>query len=110
MPDLNEYAQEVMENSERWGFNVTPSYNGILMESLCLCGEVGEFANIIKKLPRTLAQRNGITEEQLLAQAREELIDVLIYFCKLSVFLEMNIEEEWKQKQTVLHKRWRGEI
>jgi len=108
VPELNELIKEVMENSAKWGFNVTPDYDGILMEALCLCGEVGEFANCIKKLPRTLSQRNGITEEQLIVQAWEEMIDILIYWCKLAHFLGMDVDADWKRKQAILQERWGG--
>ncbi len=64
--------------------------------TVALCGEAGELANVVKK-----AVRNGATKERL-AQIREELADVLIYFCKILDIVQGDFDAAWDYKHKVL--------
>ncbi len=55
-----------------------------------LLGELGEFANDVKKSHR----ESGLRKDEL----REELTDTFIYLIKLSLLLDMDLETEHKKK------------
>jgi len=55
-----------------------------------LLGELGEFANDVKKSRR----ESGLRRQEL----REELTDTFIYLLKLSLLLEMDLDEEHRKK------------
>lgn len=76
--------------------------------ALCLAGEVGEFANEVKKILREYRSfKRSPTEEQL-SKLREELADVFIYLIKLSdQVLKMNLEEEYLKKMNKNKERFK---
>lgn len=100
MFDLDRAVEHVKVDTEHWGFETD-----LILDGLCLCGEIGELANVIKKLNRPEHLRGKATDV-LLAELREELIDVLIYTCKIIGATGMDITEEWEKKDAILHKRW----
>jgi len=55
---------------------------------VALAGEVGEFANIVKKMRREYMHL-GVEERDRLDQLREELIDIFIYTVITANLLEM---------------------
>ncbi len=110
MADLNNYVDQVMQESEDWGFNVEPTRQALLLEAVCLAGEVGELCNNIKKLQRPPQLLNAASYDALVAASHEELVDVLIYWCKLASFLGMDIDAAWDKKHEALHKRWDGKL
>lgn len=67
-----------------------------------LVGEVGEFANILKKL--TLAQKFFESSEACksfqnsMPQLAEELIDTFIYIMRIAAYLCIDIEKEYLRK------------
>ncbi len=77
-----------------------PNIGNIIYNALALAGEAGELANDMKKL-----WRDGITPERL-AHAREEVIDVVIYLCKLIIVMDMDFTAEWNAKFQKLEKIW----
>ena len=73
---------------------------------IALTGELGEFANAVKKISR---DRNAIgTEpsEEMLEKLKEELTDCFIYVIILSNILKMDIEKEYLEKTEFNHKRF----
>jgi NTP pyrophosphatase (non-canonical NTP hydrolase) len=73
-----------------------------------LMGEVGEFANILKKirLAATHAKYEGPSLETAAPVLREELADALIYLIRLSVVLKANLEADVVQKMRVNERRY----
>ena len=61
--------------------------------TIALTGEVGEFANVLKKVLREPAKF-----DEKLAHMREEIADIFIYIMLLSVTLKMDLEAECKKK------------
>ena len=75
--------------------------------TIALTGELGEFANIIKKITRD--RRKGIIEEpaeEMIDKLKEELTDCSIYLIILSNILEMDIEKEYLKKTEFNCKRF----
>jgi len=72
----------------------------IIYNSLCLAGEAGEQANIVKKM-----WRDGVSSEKM-NELKEELVDVVIFVCKLIEILGMDFDFEWEKKHKILYKRW----
>ena len=63
------------------------------IETLNMLGEFGEFANELKK-----ARRDKNFRKELLA---EELTDMFIFLMKLSLILDIDLEEEFNKKMSV---------
>jgi NTP pyrophosphatase (non-canonical NTP hydrolase) len=77
----------------------------ISKEIVGLVGEIGEFANIVKKINLSLDSNKKISNlSQLESNLSEELIDTLIYLIRLSVLLDIDIPSEYlnkKQKNSI---------
>lgn len=60
---------------------------------VCVLGELGEFANVLKKMTRgDLAYKSG---RPLL---EEELVDIFIYVIKIAEQFEVDLEQGFQQK------------
>jgi len=71
----------------------------LLFLSTALAGEVGEFANLVKKYFRLKSKElavNGEEGRDYLAEMRKEIIDVFCYFLIIANQLDLDIEEEFK--------------
>jgi NTP pyrophosphatase (non-canonical NTP hydrolase) len=64
--------------------------------ALALAGEVGEIANVVKKL-----ERGDLTYAEALDSLKEEAADVLIYLLKLSYQTEIDLEGAFVEKLRV---------
>jgi NTP pyrophosphatase (non-canonical NTP hydrolase) len=73
-----------------------------------LLGEVGEFANVLKKvrLAITHSGYEGPTLEEAKPNLREELSDALIYLIRLSVVLGGDLETDLVDKMKVNELRY----
>lgn len=73
-----------------------------------LLGEVGEFANILKKvrLAVTYANYDGPSLKEALPRLREELADSLIYLMRLSVILGSELENDLISKMRMNDSRY----
>lgn len=78
-------------------------------DTVGLVGEVGEFANLLKKVE--LASRvdgyGGVTLEAASADLREELADAMIYIIRLSSVLRGNVEDDLLKKMAKNDERYR---
>ena len=63
--------------------------------AVALAGEVGEFANLVKKVTRQKERLN----DEMLAHMKEEVTDVFIYVLLASKLLNMDLEAEFLKKQ-----------
>jgi len=67
-----------------------------------LLGELGEFANILKKITliydRPDLEKSQKLFEELKGDLSEELIDSLIYFIRITVHLNIDVEKEYANK------------
>jgi NTP pyrophosphatase (non-canonical NTP hydrolase) len=85
---LVQLEQQALEDSERWFPNMQG--NGLLHHhALALCGEAGEFANVVKKIQRGSLDPADAKVQWML---RKELTDVFVYLLNLSGLLGMDLE------------------
>lgn len=77
-----DWDKSIDDDSELLGFLV-----------LCLCGEAGEAANLVKKIIR-----GDFTLSEKKTEVVSELADVMIYLLKLSYQLGFDLEEECIKK------------
>jgi len=85
---LNDMAAQCLEDSERWFGDV--GTNNIVHHTLGMCGEVGEFANLVKKVDRgSLDLGDAITRNQL----AQELTDTFVYMLNLAGLLKIDLEK-----------------
>lgn len=94
---------ECLNDGVRW-FGTEKSYNMVYL-GLCLAGEAGEAANVIKKAER---QGPSADMDQLRAHLAEELADVLIYTLQMGAVLQCDLFEEYKKKRTINEERFGG--
>lgn len=87
-----------------WGEPIRPNNLGELEHGVvCLAGEVGEFANEVKKIVR-----GDVPFEGGYAGLREELTDVFIYLMKLCNQLGIDLEKAYLEKLAVNRERFRS--
>jgi NTP pyrophosphatase (non-canonical NTP hydrolase) len=93
--NLEYVVNQCMIDSEAWFPNVhRQAHSAILHHTLGLAGEVGEFANLMKKV-----DRDSMSMDEALPLLRQELTDVFIYVANLIGYLEMDLEHEYKKKR-----------
>lgn len=91
--NLNEYQNQALETA------IYPNRsNNLYYPTLGLCGEAGEFANLVKKM-----ERDGVFD---VARAIEELGDVLWYVACVAYELDMPLEEVAKLNLEKLKERY----
>ena len=74
--------------------------------TIALTGELGEFANVIKKMDRDRKTMGEDPSEERLDKLKEELTDCFIYMIILSNVLEMDIGKEYLKKTKFNEKRF----
>jgi NTP pyrophosphatase (non-canonical NTP hydrolase) len=89
------------------GVTNPPTQENLNYLGLCIAGEAGEFANVIKKIVRG-GGNQGATKPELLERAASELVDIGIYFCEgVDLFEQLgyNFDKEWNKKFEELRNR-----
>jgi NTP pyrophosphatase (non-canonical NTP hydrolase) len=85
-----------------WSQNINSSNLPVLLEcTVALAGEVGEFANVVKKIVR-----GDFSLELAKPDIRSELADILIYLLKLSNQLDIDLEKAFALKVAQNEKRF----
>ncbi len=75
-------------------------------ETIALAGEIGEFANIVKKILREFEFSKKIPKKEY-ENLKEEVIDIFIYLIKLAdQILKVDIEKEYFKKMKMNEKRF----
>lgn len=70
---------------------------------VCLFGELGELANIVKKI-----KRGDFPYREKQSDISEEITDALIYLIKISNYLNIDLEEEYLNKLAINKQRFKG--
>jgi NTP pyrophosphatase (non-canonical NTP hydrolase) len=95
---LDVLVRQCLKDSERW-FGMTmdePSVRTLVHYSLSMCGEAGEFANIVKKVDRgSLDLNNAIVKHDL----ADELVDVLTYLLNIAGVLKVDLLKGYLAKR-----------
>jgi len=86
------------------------NFDDLVFNTIGIMGEVGEFTNLVKKEIRKKKYKRERKDERSLDREkmlREELIDIFIYFLKLSVVLGVDIEKEYFKKLKKVERRFK---
>lgn len=74
--------------------------------TIALAGEVGEFANILKKAMRHYESTGELPDSETHEALKEELVDVFIYVVKISLALGLDLSEGYYGKMKVNDKKF----
>lgn len=105
--------QESFDKKHGWVIktgNISEILSIISNDLIGLMGEIGEFANILKKI--TLAQDAlGSAEgrkifDELKEHLSEELIDAFIYILRIATHLKINIEDQYLMKLDINRRKF----
>lgn len=93
-------ARQCLQDSERWFPHTAHS---VMHHTVSLIGEVGEFANIIKKADRGSIDLNDAAHRR---EAIMELTDIYIYLLNLAALLGVDLSKSYVQKRIQNEKRF----
>jgi len=101
--NIEEFIKFQLESDEKIGFesNRPRNLEDLIANTISITGELGEFANLVKKKLRKIKYNKIRLDEKNLnidKELKEELIDVFIYFLKLCAILEIDVEREYLEK------------
>ena len=74
--------------------------------TIALAGEVGEFANILKKAMRHYESTGELPNSETYEGLKEELVDVFIYVVKISLALGLDLAEGYYDKMKINDKKF----
>lgn len=77
-----------------------PDMSNMVYHALCLAGEAGEVANVVKKI-----WRDG-DSPALRAHLAEEIVDLTIFLGLLIASGEIDFDKAWIEKHEELYRRW----
>lgn len=113
--ELSVLIQLQINRDRRRGFLIDFDSDGARLEQLQrdligLFGEVGEFANLLKKVDLARAADGYIAPslDEARAELREELADAAIYLFRLSAILGADLEADILKKMAINDERYRG--
>jgi NTP pyrophosphatase (non-canonical NTP hydrolase) len=99
--DINDMQRMNAEFSESRGWfyhkanSTDDMINKLGYNTVAISGEVGEFANLVKKVLRNKEKLN----DEMLSHMKEEVADIFIYTLIVSRLLKMDLAEEFMKKQ-----------
>ena len=84
---------------------------GIISKDLVgLMGEIGEFANIVKKITLVKDSSGSVKGEKIFEELKdqlsEELIDAFIYILRMATHLKMDLEKKYLNKLEYNRKKY----
>jgi NTP pyrophosphatase (non-canonical NTP hydrolase) len=100
---LNELINQATTDSHRW---FPGKAQELPNQVLCMAGEVGEVANLVKK-----NVRGSISHDEMMAELPNEVIDVLIYLVNLMgnpIFSHIDWGTKWDIKREFNEQRFGG--
>lgn len=103
--DLSEFgklSKQCVEDSQRW-FGDTGAHKSLAHHTLALAGEVGEFANIVKKIDRGSLDIRDATVRYDLAM---ELTDVFTYMLNIAGLLNVDLSKSYMHVRANNEKRF----
>lgn len=74
--------------------------------TIALAGEVGEFANTLKKAMRHYESTGELPDAETYQSLEEEIVDVFIYVVKISIALGLDLAEGYYDKMKVNDKKF----
>jgi NTP pyrophosphatase (non-canonical NTP hydrolase) len=98
---LQEIVDECGEDSRAW----FPAFDKELaFQTLCLLGEAGEFANLLKKVVRG----SLLMDENVHLMLCEELTDVFTYLCLMASTMGFDLSKAYQAKREINAERFGG--
>ncbi len=73
---------------------------------VALTGEIGEFANMIKKISRDYENAREEPSKDRIENLKEEITDCFIYILIIANILNINLEEEYMKKMNLNKQRF----
>ncbi|WP_139219081.1 hypothetical protein [Bosea sp. CRIB-10] len=111
--ELSALIELQIERDRRRGFQVdfasdSDRLDQLMRDLVGLLGEVGEFANLLKKvgLAHTTPGYVAPSLKEANPELREELADATIYIFRLAALLGANLEHDLLQKMSINDKRY----
>ncbi|MEY8118493.1 hypothetical protein AB9F26_09540 [Falsihalocynthiibacter sp. BN13B15] len=111
--EISELIRMQIESDKKRGFKVEFASDHereeqLNRETVGLIGEVGEFANLLKKVSLTLTTEGyeGPSLSEASSELREELADAVIYIIRLSTILGGVLENDILEKMEKNDKRY----
>lgn len=103
-PLLTELVEVCLADSKRWFPDVCPQPDDssrqtvmhLTHHTLAMFGEVGEFANLLKKIERGSL---SLDDQDVYNDLAEELTDVLIYLLNIAGILKVDLLDEFNRKR-----------
>jgi NTP pyrophosphatase (non-canonical NTP hydrolase) len=95
-------SQQAREDSKRW-FGDVGAHNSLVHMTLALCGEVGELANIVKKIDRGSLD---IKDANVRYQLMMETTDVYVYLLNIAGMLGLDLEQSNQHVRALNEKRF----
>ena len=100
--DIQKFQKEFDEKyfSKYWADkkNVDQKIEFLKDMTIALTGELGEFANTIKKVSRDWKNLREEPSQKMIDKLKDELTDCFIYLVILSNILKMDVQEEYMKK------------
>lgn len=100
---LYSYMKDVVDKDFAFGietFSKKGDINLVQDWTIAMLGEIGEVANVVKKL-----KRDG-WEEKLIKDLGIEIVDVIIYAIELALCAGIDLDKCWDEKQKILYERF----
>ena len=102
--------QKEFDGKHGWNWTDSKTFGEKLRKlhnaTVAILGELGEFANVLKKL-RRLYESKGERDDALLPNLKEELVDVFIYLVVLANILDVDLEKEYFEKMRANEERFK---
>ena len=107
---LKKYLKDVDHLDKMYGLEHLRELNtqNLGFMGLAVAGEVGELANVIKKIWRGSVDEDKMKE--LFNALDEEAVDVLIYLCEIVLTAVPDFDKVWEEKHIVLHERFQKRL
>jgi NTP pyrophosphatase (non-canonical NTP hydrolase) len=102
---LWQLAEQCAKDSERW-FGDFDGYRSIPYHTLCMAGEVGEFANIVKKIERGSLD---IRDPKVRYDLANELTDTFVYMLNIAGLLHIDLGKNYQYVRAANEKRFMAE-
>lgn len=100
---LAHLANQCIQDSERWFGDTGATHKDLGFLVLALAGEVGELANIVKKVERgSLSVRDPKVRHDIVM----ETTDVFVYLLNVAALLNIDLERTYHMKRAENEKRF----
>lgn len=88
---IGKLQRQCQDDSERW-FGDTHAGHNLVHHTLALCGEVGELANLVKKVDRGSLD---ISDAATRVHLAEECADIFTYLLNVADLLQIDLEQAY---------------